>query len=169
MIRKKSGPISCNKSRPCSSKHDVNASRSPFARLSALVFAGILFAACSTSPLSRIDADRARYESWPLEVQEAVLQGKARKGMTAEQVEMALGKPTQVVARSAKAGEDEVWIYRKSGGLGSALGNTGVSLGGGVGGVSVGTGVGGIRRGETPEEIEVVFAKGVVVRSDSDK
>ncbi len=125
--------------------------------------------ACSTSPMSRIDSNRGRYESWPLEVQEAVLSGKARKGMTAEQVEMAMGKPTEVVTRSAKAGEDEVWVYRKGGGLGSGLlGNTGVSVGGGMGGVNVGTGMGGGRR-QSPDESEVVFAKGVVVRSDTDK
>lgn len=121
--------------------------------------------------MSRIDSNRARYESWPLEVQEAVLNGRARKGMTPEQVEMALGKPTEVVSRGA-AGEDEVWVYRKSeGGTGSGLlKNTGVSLGGGLGGVNVGTGMrGGGGRGQTPEETEVVFSKGVVIRSDSDK
>jgi len=126
-----------------------------------------LLVACSTSPMSRIDSNRARYETWPLEVQEAVLAGKARKGMTPEQVEVALGKPSEIVTRSAKAGEDEVWIYRKGGGLGSGLlGNTGVSVGGGLGGVNVGTGIGGGGRRQTPDEVEVVFGKGVVVRSD---
>lgn len=128
-----------------------------------------LLAACSTSPMSRIDADRARYESWPLEVQEAVLNGQAKKGMTREQVEMALGKPTEVVTRSARAGEDEVWVYRKSSVGSSLLNNAGVSVGGGVGGVSVGTGTGGMGRRQTPEEQEVVFANGVVVRSDTDR
>ncbi len=118
--------------------------------------------------MSRIDSGRARYESWPLEVQEAVLNGKARKGMTPEQVEMALGKPSEVVTRSAKAGEDEVWVYRKGGGLGSGLlNNTGVSVGGGLGGVNVGTGVGGGGGRRSPEETEVVFGNGVVVRSDT--
>ncbi len=126
-----------------------------------------LLVACSTSPMSRIDSNRARYETWPLEVQEAILSGKARKGMTPEQVEMALGKPAEIVTRSAKAGEDEVWIYRKGGGLGSGLlGNTGVSVGGGLGGVNVGTGIGGGGRRQTPDEVEVVFGNGVVVRSD---
>jgi hypothetical protein len=126
-------------------------------------------AACSTSPISRIDANRGRYESWPIEVQEAVLNGRATKGMTKEQVEMAVGKPTEVVTRSAKPGEDEVWVYRKGGGgVSSLLGNTGVSVGGGVGGVGVNTGVGGGGR-STPEESEVVFANGVVVRSDLEK
>lgn len=129
----------------------------------------LLLAGCTASPISRIDANRARYESWPLEVQEAVLAGEARKGMTPEQVEMALGKPSEVVVHSAGAAGEEVWVYRKGGGLGSGLlGNTGISVGAGTGGVSVGssTGLGG-RRGQTPEEREVVFAKGVVVRADA--
>jgi hypothetical protein len=129
---------------------------------------GVVVGGCSSSPMSRIDQGRSRYETWPLEVQEAVLNGKARKGMTPEQVEMALGKPSEIVTRGTKAGEDEVWVYRKGGGLGSGLlGNTGLSVGGGVGGVNVGTGVGGGRR-SSAEESEVVFAKGVVVRSDTD-
>lgn len=134
-----------------------------------LPLAALLLAACSTSPISRIDADRAKYESWPLEVQEAVLNGEARKGMTPEQVEMALGKPTQVMSRGGASGADEVWIYRQGGGgLGTGLlNNAGVSIGGGVGGVSVGTGtgLGGARR-QTPEEFQVVFERGVVVKSD---
>lgn len=122
----------------------------------------------SSSPISRIDADRAKYESWPLDVQQAILNGEAIKGMTPEQVEMALGKPTQVVTRSAKSGDDEVWVYRKGGalsGLGGVLKNTGVSIGGGTGGVGVGTSVGGGGGGGPgPEEIEVVFRDGVVSR-----
>jgi hypothetical protein len=126
---------------------------------------GVAFlSACSTSPISRIDSDRARYESWPIDVQEAVLNGRTKKGMTKEQVEMALGKPSEVVTRSAKPGEDEIWVYRKGGGPASLLGNTGLSVGGGVGGVNVGTSGGG--RSRSSEEIEVVFGNGVVVRSD---
>lgn len=122
-------------------------------------------AGCSTSPLSRIDANRDRYESWPVEVKEAVLAGEARKGMTREQVEVAMGKPSEVIYR----GNDEVWVYRKGGGLGSGLlKNTGVSVGTSVGGVGVGTGVplGGGRRNVTEEE-EVVFIDGVVTRGGS--
>jgi hypothetical protein len=127
----------------------------------------IVLAGCSSSPISRIDDNRARYESWPLDVQEGILAGEARKGMTREQVEMALGKPTQVVSRSAREGDDEVWIYRKSAVGSTLLNNTGVSVGTGIGGVNVGTGVGGVGRRQTPEEQEVVFANGVVVRSDA--
>jgi outer membrane protein assembly factor BamE (lipoprotein component of BamABCDE complex) len=135
--------------------------------LISIVAAAFGLSACSTSPLSRIDQDRARYESWPLEIQEGILAGEARKGMTREQVEMALGRPTQIVSRSAREGDDEVWIYRKSTAGSNILRNTGVSIGGGVGGVNVGTGIGGGGRGQTPEESEVVFANGVVVRSDA--
>lgn len=149
---------------------------------------GLIAAGCSSSPLSRIDQNRTRYESWPVAVQEAVLAGEARPGMTLEQVEMALGKPTQVVSRGLKPGEDEVWIYRQGNSVGSSILNAasgvsvgtgiggvnvgasggGVSVGSGVGGVNVGTSIGGGRasRRQTPDEREVVFRNGVVVRSD---
>ena len=94
---------------------------------SLLLTAGLL-AGCSTSPISRIDSNRSAYESWPIEVQEAVLNGQAKKGMKPEQVEMALGKPSQVVARSGKNGEDEGWVYRKGTTGSSILNNTGVAL-----------------------------------------
>jgi hypothetical protein len=130
-----------------------------------LVATTLLLAGCSSSPISRIDGNRAAYESWPLDVQEAVLNGEAKKGMTREQVEMALGKPSQVVARSLN---DEVWVYRKGGTGSSLLGNTGLSVGAGLGGVNVGTSSrGGRRTASSSEEREVVFEKGVVVRSDS--
>ena len=129
----------------------------------------LLFGGCASSPMSRIDENRGKYESWPLDVQEAVLNGEARPGMTPEQVEMALGKPTEIVSRSAQTAQDEIWIYRK-GAVGSKLlNNTGVSVGTGVGGVGVGTGIGlgGLGGGrQTPDEQEVVFSNGVVVRSD---
>jgi hypothetical protein len=133
------------------------------------LFAGAIFgllAACASSPTSRIDADRAQYESWPLEVQEAVLHGEAKKGMTPEQVTMAMGRPSEVTVRSGTGGEDEIWVYRKGSSMGSnILNNSGISIGGA--GVNVGTGLGGRR--QSPEEYEVVFAKGVVVRSDTDR
>src|ERR1041385_5861036 len=137
--------------------------------ISALAIACLL-PACSSSPISRIDENRGKYESWPIEVQEAVLAGEARKGMTREQVEMAMGKPTQVVTRSAD-GDEEVWVYRKSAVGSNILNNTGVSVGTGIGsmgGVSVGTGLGGGGR-QTAEESEVVFSKGVVIRSDTSR
>lgn len=112
--------------------------------------------------MSRIDSDRAVYESWPLEMQEAVLNSQAKPGMTPAMVEMSLGKPTEIINR----GDDEIWVYRKSGGLGSALSNAGISVGTGVGPVSVGTGMGGRRRPSNADESEVVFRNGVVTRAD---
>jgi hypothetical protein len=127
-----------------------------------LLSAVSLFTACSTSPLSRIDANRAAYESWPLEVQDAVLNGHVKPGMTPEMVEMSVGKPSEVVNRAVKAGDDEVWVYRKGG---SAFKNTGISLGTSIGGVGVSSG-GTPGGGSTEEEHEVAFQNGVVVRSD---
>jgi hypothetical protein len=69
---------------------------------------------CSSPQFNRIDADRELYESWPLEVRQAVLDGRAEVGMTPEMVTMALGKPTEIVAGSTAGGE-EIWVYRKGG------------------------------------------------------
>jgi hypothetical protein len=136
-------------------------------RFSFLLPLALLLAGCTASPISRIDRDRSTYESWPLEVQEAVVAGRAEKGMTRAQVEMALGKPTEIVARGGP-GDDEVWVYRKGGALGSGLlSNTNVSLGGSVGGVGVGTGMGGGRSRPVSEDREVVFVNGVVSRADA--
>jgi hypothetical protein len=122
--------------------------------------------------MSRIDAKRAVYETWPLEVQEAVLRKQAIPGMTPEMVEVALGKPTEIQSRVGKDGSEEVWIYKKSSmGLPSLLGNTGVSVGGNVGGVGVSTGTSGRRGGSRAptdsEDQEIVFRNGVVLRGSS--
>ncbi len=140
--------------------------------LAIVAFAGGCF---SSSPVSRIDANRDRYETWPIEVKEAVLAGEARKGMTKEQVEVAMGKPSQVIYRGA-SDADEVWVYRKGSGLGGVgsglLNNSGLTVGTGVGmgpvgvGVSTTTPLGGRQRAVDEEE-EVVFVNGVVTRGTS--
>jgi hypothetical protein len=129
-----------------------------------LIAAISVLVGCATSPLSRIDANRPLYESWPLEVQEAVLNGQVKNGMTPEMVQMSVGKPSQVITRGI---DDEVWVYRK-GGSSSLLRNTGISIGAGTGGVGIGTStsVGGGGGGSVEEEHEVVFQSGVVVRTD---
>jgi hypothetical protein len=97
-------------------------------------------------------------------VQQAVMNGEAKKGMTKDQVEMALGKPTEVVNRSST---DKIWVYKKGGGGLAPLLN-GVSVGTGIGGVGVGTSIGGRSRSSaSSDEREVVFENGVVVRADS--
>lgn len=131
--------------------------------------AGFVLAGCASSKMSRIDANRAVYESWPLEIQQAVLNGEVKPGMTPEMVRVSIGKPTQIESRPGKNGEDEVWIYRSGGGVGSLLGNTGLSIGGGVGGVNIGTDMGGRQSSAVADEREVVFQNGVVLRSDAGK
>lgn len=138
-------------------------------RFPVLLAVGSLLAACSTSPISRIDANRAVYESWPFDMQQAVLNGEVKTGMTPEMVEMTLGKPSQIDARTGSGGQDEVWVYKKGAGVGSLLGGSGLSIGGGIGGVNVGTGMGGRRRATGGDEQEVVFRNGVVTRSEGGK
>jgi hypothetical protein len=136
----------------------MNRSRSVF--LGAVLLAAGLLAGCgTTSPLSRIDADRALYESWPLDTQDAVLNGKVLPGMTYDQVTMSVGKPTEKTVRNARKGVEEVWIYEAGGG-GPDLG--GLSVGGMVGGIGMTKQGGGGGGGDV---FEVVFVDGVVVRS----
>jgi hypothetical protein len=123
----------------------------------ALLAFGLLMAGCaSSSPMSRIDANRALYESWPIDVREAVLSGRVINDMTPEQVEMSVGKPAVKTVRSGRSGTEDIWIYREgSGGLGST------TIGGGFGGIGVYKQGG----GEVGEEYEVVFKDGRVVRT----
>ena len=160
--------------------------RRPFSL--ALIVAGGLFAGCSSSQMSRIDSERDVYETWPLDVMQAVLDGRAEPGMTPEMVKMAMGKPTEVVARGN--GKEELWIYIKGGeDESSAMNDPGYGMGANTGGMSVGTALGGGGRNSglnvgvgggmgsmgngpmrarriTPIEVrEVVFRDGVVERA----
>jgi hypothetical protein len=132
----------------------------------ALVALGL--AGCSSSPMSRIDQNRALYESWPVEMQEAVLDARVEKGMTPDRVRMARGEPTRVDTNPSK-GADEIWVYQKSSGANLPLPN--VSVGGGIGGVGVSSGRrggrgGGSRSANNADE-QVVFQNGVVTRVDN--
>jgi hypothetical protein len=109
----------------------------------------VLMAACTspTSPnaiMDRVDANRDVYETWPIEIKDAVLSGLVQKGMTTDMVYVARGKPTEKVDRG---NGDEIWVYRIS---------TGNSGGGGGGilprgtSVSVGTGSPGYPGGGYP-------------------
>jgi hypothetical protein len=80
-----------------------------------IVVVAVAFGGCASPQFSRIDADRELYESWPIEIRQAVLDGKAEVGMTPDMVKMALGKPTEIVSRSVIPGQDEIWVYRTGG------------------------------------------------------
>lgn len=145
-----------------------------------LVFTGCAAPASSPSArMDRVDNNRDEYETWPLPVKEAILDGRVVKGMTPKMVEVALGEPAEVVVRD---NNDEVWIYREkresSSGGSSPLSNMGgsVSIGGGTGGFGTGVGIsapislgGGGGYQEPPIEREVAFRNGVVVHGDDVK
>jgi hypothetical protein len=136
------------------------------------IAAGLL-AGCATSssPLDRIDRNRDLYESWPLEVKEAILDQRVIPGMDAEMVRMAVGEPTEINTRPDPRSRvmEEVWIYRTRGSSGGgALRNTSISVGGGTGGVYVGgspVSLGGGGQASIPEENVVIFQNGRVSRS----
>ncbi len=115
--------------------------------------------------MSRIDQNRALYESWPIDMQAAVLDGRAVKDMTPDMVRMALGEPTRIDTNPGK-GADEIWVYQKGSGLNFPRPN--VSIGTSIGGVGVMTGGRGGRSNPpaNADEVQVVFQNGVVTRVD---
>lgn len=124
-----------------------------------LLIAGValVLAGCASTPSSRIQADRAAYDSYPLAVQEKIATGEVEVGFTREQVTMALGKADRVTRRTTPDGTSEVWSYRDRGPRFSV--GLGVGVGSGGGSTRVGTGVG-VTTGDrdwADERMRVVF------------
>lgn len=167
----------------------------PSRLLVTLLLAGglALLAGCGspTSPnaiMDRVDANRDVYETWPLEIKDAVLSGQVLRGMTPDMVYVARGKPSERIDRG---NGDEIWVYRiaGSGGGGSIIprGTTvSVGTGGGAGypyptypGTypTTGTGIyvppivlgGGGGSAEPDLEEQIVFRNGKVTHGDGVK
>lgn len=105
---------------------------------------------CASSQMSRIDRNRDIYETWPIEVRQAVLDGKVEPGMNTDMVRVAWGSPSEVTTSPAG---DEIWVYSKGGDPGSVyypggsvgMGGSGVGMGGssiGMGGTGIGISTG---------------------------
>ena len=76
-----------------------------------------LAAGCASSQMNRIDRNRDLYESWPIEIRQAVLDGNVEPGMTPDMVELSWGRPTEIVNQGGAG--DEVWVYKIGGDEGS--------------------------------------------------
>lgn len=104
-----------------------------------------LAAGCSTVD-SRIDKNRAAFNTWAPAVQDKVVKGQVDIGFTAEQVKVALGEPDRVFSRTSADGTSQIWSYRDRGpkfgfGVGVGMGSVG-SRGGSFGSVGINTGTG---------------------------
>jgi hypothetical protein len=113
---------------------------------------GVVMAGCASSQMSRIDRNRELYESWPLDIRQAVLDGKIEPGMTPDMVRVAWGEPSDVVIQSVSG--DEIWVYKKGGSDGSVyypggVGAGGIGVMGGGPGIGISTGRGGTSVGAT--------------------
>jgi hypothetical protein len=117
--------------------------------------------------MSRIDRNRDIYETWPLEIRQAVLDGKVEPGMNPDMVRVAWGEPSEI---SVSPAGDEIWVYKQGGDPGSVYypgaigGSSGIGLGspgigistgrggtsiGATGGIGISGGAGGIGMGTT--------------------
>jgi hypothetical protein len=146
-----------------------------------------LVAGCASPQYSRIDRNREQYESWPIEIQQLVLDGKVQVGMTPDMVRVSWGEPTKVVSNNPG---EEIWVYETGGSEGTVLdpgiSSTGGPAAGGAMTLPIGRGgaypntslsgpsISGSGMGTTPIYIpptppdvkEVVFRNGVVFRAD---
>lgn len=129
-----------------------------------VLLAAILAGGCGSSQMSRIDRNRHLYETWPLEIRQAVLDGRVEPGMEPDMVRVAWGEPSEIVAQGGPG--DEIWVYKiggsdgsvyyPGGGMGSAgaigMGGPGIGIStgrggtvvGGTGGIGMGGGMGGV-------------------------
>jgi hypothetical protein len=120
-----------------------------------LALAGVVATSgCASGQMSRIDRHRDIYETWPLDIKQAVLDGKVEPGMNSDMVRVAWGEPSEVA--SSPAG-DEIWVYKKGGSAGDvyypggpsypagggAIGQSGIGVGGSGTGIGISTGRGG--------------------------
>jgi hypothetical protein len=103
---------------------------------------------CASPQMSRIDRNRDLYEQWPLDVRQAILDGKVEKGMTPEMVRVAWGEPTDTMPSPSGPGE-EIWVYRSGGSPGtvyypgggmSTIGGPGIGMGSPGVGITMGQG-----------------------------
>ncbi len=104
----------------------------------AVTLAALLLAGCASTPQDRISQNRAKFESFPAEVQRKVSAGEVDIGFTEEMVLLSLGKPGRKTSRMDANGAAEVWTYYKSQphfGFGFGVSS------GGYGGVSSGVAV----------------------------
>jgi hypothetical protein len=95
----------------------------------------LLAAGCSTVD-SRIARNRAVFNTWPADVQEAVAAGKIGVGFTPDQVQMALGRPDWAWTSTSADGTSQVWSYRDNAprfGFGFGVGGWGRRGGWGLG------------------------------------
>jgi hypothetical protein len=69
-----------------------------------------LFAGCAT-PTSRIEKNLDLFNSFPLEAQSLIREGRIDLGFTPDMVQMALGDPARSYHRRTESRESEVWSY----------------------------------------------------------
>ncbi len=108
-------------------------------KYSALLFSGLLFAACAPeTPETRIGAHPTKFEALPAKQQDLVKQGLIARGMSKDAVLLAWGQPKQRFAGYDRSKQSERWDYSATqpvysgnyyGGFGYGAGYNGTAFG----------------------------------------
>ncbi len=110
-------------------------------KISSVIAVLMLVTSCAMTPQARIEKNRAAFDAFSADVQQKIRAGRVDLGFTPLMVTLALGEPDRVLNRSSAAGQEEVWVYRRSSsgfGFGFGIGGGGGHMGYG-GGVSMST------------------------------
>jgi len=81
--------------------------------LLALAVAVVAASGCSSFPTDRIAAHQADYNRWSPEVQAQIRAGQVGAGFSAEQVQIALGDPSEKTQAGGPGLLSEVWVYHR--------------------------------------------------------
>jgi hypothetical protein len=98
--------------------------------------------ACASTPDSRIKKEQSLFDSYPVDVQSNIRQGKVDLGFDETMVRLALGDPDETSTEVSDEGETLMWGYTRSR-PGVSIGLGGGSFGGSSavgGGVGMGSG-----------------------------
>lgn len=123
-----------------------------------LGLAAALLAGCSTTS-GRIKKNQQLFDSYPVDVQSNIRNGKVDINYTPDMVLMALGEPDRRYGRTTEQGTSEVWAYTSK----APTFSFGLGVGGGGGRTGIGTGAGVTTGGNSDEKVRVVFQEGKVV------
>jgi len=117
--------------------------------------------ACASTPDSRIKQEQSLFDSYPVDVQSMIREGKVDLGYDENMVRLALGDPDETSTEVAEEGETLMWGYTRS--------RPGLSIGVGGGSFGGSTGMGGgVGMGSGPRKDYVAiieFREGQVINA----
>jgi hypothetical protein len=122
---------------------------------------GTLALGCASTPDSRIKKEQSLFDSYPVDVQSKIREGKVDLGFDESMVRLALGDPDETSTEIGESGETLSWGYTR------ARPGLSIGVGGGRFGGSSGVGGGvGVGSGSRKDYVAIIeFREGRVINA----